>query len=55
VLAEEAKGLSVRGKGDEGRGTGMQEDHPSPVPPPSSPFSFLKSMRRVAPESKDWG
>src|SRR6266545_2272135 len=55
VLAEEAMGLSVRGKGDEGRGTGMQEDHPSPVPPPSSPSSFLKSMRRVAPESKDWG
>src|SRR6266542_1788431 len=55
VLAEEAKGLKIRGKGDEGRGTGMQEDHPSPVPPPSSPFSFLKSMRRVAPESKDWG
>jgi error-prone DNA polymerase len=55
VLAEEVKGLNVRGKGEEGWGTGTSEDHPSSVSPPSSPFVFLKSLRRVAPESKDWG
>ena len=42
-------------QGDEGRRTATQDDHPSLVPPPPSTFSFLKSMRRFAPESKDWG
>ncbi len=53
VLAEEVRGLKLRGTGDEGAGTGGMD--PSLVPPPPSPFSFLKSLRRVAPESKDWG
>ena len=52
VLAEEAKGLHC----------GLRisdcefEDPPeSALPNPQSAMSFLKSMRRVAPESKDWG
>jgi hypothetical protein len=49
VLAERVEGLM--GTGDGGRGRG----NPSPVPRPSSPFSFLRAMRRVAPDSKDWG
>jgi DNA polymerase III alpha subunit len=51
VLAEEVEGLKLRGMRDGGRGTGM--DDPSLVSPPS--FAFLKAMRRVAPDSKDWG
>ena len=46
VLAEEARGLKVGTRNAE-RGT---DDMPA-----SSAFAFLKSMRRVAPESKDWG
>src|SRR6184192_1583764 len=53
VIAEEARGLKVgtrnaeRGKegGDDGSAFRL----------PRSAFAFLKSMRRVAPESKDWG
>ena len=46
VLAEEAKGLHC----------GF-EDPPveSAIHNPQSAMAFLKSMRRVAPESKDWG
>jgi error-prone DNA polymerase len=54
VIAEEVEGLKL-GKGDGGRGTGGPDDDPSLVPHPPSPFSFLKSLRRVAPDSKDWG
>ena len=43
VLAEEVRGL--------------QCDIKSPDPAPRAPaaFSFLRAMRRVAPDSKDWG
>jgi error-prone DNA polymerase len=53
VLAEEAGGLKVGTRNAE-RGT---EGGPggSAFPLPHSAFDFLKSMRRVAPESKDWG
>jgi len=53
VLADEVRGLKLRGTGDGGRGRGAS--NPSLVPPPPSPYSFLKSMRSVAPDSKDWG
>jgi error-prone DNA polymerase len=55
VLAEKVEGLNFRGTGDEGRGTGVSHHDPSLLPRPSSPLSFLRSMRRVAPGSKDWG
>ena len=55
VLAEKVEGLKLDGKGDAGRGTSTVDADPSPVPPPTSPFSFLRAMRRVAPDSKDWG
>jgi len=53
VIAEHARGLRLDGTGDGGRGTSSTA--PSPVSRPSSPYLFLKSMRRVAPDSKDWG
>ncbi len=46
VIAEEAMGLKVGTRNAE-RGTDSMPDN--------SAFAFLKSMRRVAPESKDWG
>ncbi|HEY6157501.1 MAG TPA: error-prone DNA polymerase [Gemmatimonadales bacterium] len=46
VIAEEARGLKVGTRNAE-RGTNSEPD--------SSAFAFLRSMRRVAPESKDWG
>jgi len=53
VLAESVSGLRLGGKRDGGRGTSAID--PSPVPRPSSPYFFLKSLRAVAPDSKDWG
>ena len=53
VLAEEAQGLHCGVRSAE-RGMGTETDD-SPLPTPHSRFAFLKSMRRVAPESKDWG
>src|SRR5207253_1833546 len=53
VLAEEAQGLKVGTRNAE-RGTNSESDS-SAFPLPHSVFAFLKSMRRVAPESKDWG
>src|SRR5437763_1808019 len=53
VLAEEAQGLKVGTRNAE-RGTNNESDS-SAFPLPHSVFAFLKSMRRVAPESKDWG
>jgi error-prone DNA polymerase len=44
VLAEEIRGLKLKGKGAEGRAKSVP-----------NPLSFLKSMRAVAPGSKDWG
>jgi len=53
VLAEEAKGLH---RGLRIADCGF-EDPPveSTIRNPQSEMAFLKSMRRVAPESKDWG
>jgi error-prone DNA polymerase len=53
VLAEEAQGLKVGTRNAE-RGTNSESDS-SAFPLPHSAFAFLKSMRRVTPESKDWG
>jgi error-prone DNA polymerase len=53
VLAEEAAGLKVGTRNAE-RGTNSEPDS-SAFPLPHSAFDFLKSMRRLAPESKDWG
>src|SRR5437588_2466228 len=53
VIAEEAEGLKVGTRNAE-RGTNSEPDC-SAFPLPHSAFDFLKSMRRVAPESKDWG
>jgi len=44
VLAEEVGGLKL---------VGAQHAAPNHDAPP--PFSFLKAMRRLAPDSKDWG
>ena len=55
VLAEKVEGLKLHGTSDAGRWTSDFNDHPSHVPRPTSPFSFLRAMRRVAPDSKDWG
>src|SRR5882762_10360368 len=44
VLAEEVQGLQLGGA-----------QHAAPLQASSSPLSFLRAMRRVAPDSKDWG
>src|SRR6266853_1127024 len=51
VLVEEVQGLQ-RGMRNVERGT---EEPSSASPLPRSAFDFLKSLRRVAPDSKDWG
>jgi len=57
VLAEEARGLRLSAE----CGVRSAESTDDPSTPystlrtPHSPYAFLKSMRRVAPESKDWG
>jgi error-prone DNA polymerase len=51
VLVEEVQGLQ-RGMRNGERGT---EEPSSTSPLPRSAFDFLKSLRRVAPDSKDWG
>jgi error-prone DNA polymerase len=43
VLAEEVGGLKLVGA------------RQAPLHDPSPPFTFLKAMRQVAPDSKDWG
>ncbi len=50
VIAERVSGLRLDGKRD-ARGE-MREATEAPA---SRPFEFLKSMRAVAPDSKDWG
>jgi len=53
VLAEEAMGLKCGMRNVE---CGIEEPpDDSAFRTPHSAFEFLKSMRRVAPESKDWG
>jgi DNA polymerase III alpha subunit len=54
VIAEEAAGLKV-GTRNAKRGTEGRDDDGSAFPLPHSAFGFLKAMRRVAPDSKDWG
>ena len=53
VIAEEARGLKVGTWNAEGGTDGGPAS--SAFPLPHSAFDFLKSMRRLAPESKDWG
>ena len=53
VLAEDAQGLQCGVQSSE-RGVDWEADD-SAFRTPHSAFAFLKSMRRVAPESKDWG
>ena len=53
VLAEEAQGLQCGVRSAERGVEGESDD--SALPTWHSAFAFLKSMRRVAPESKDWG
>jgi error-prone DNA polymerase len=50
VLAEEVRALKVNGRREPGAGSR------DPTPDENqSPFTFLRSMRQVAPGSKDWG
>ena len=57
VLAEEAAGLRLSAE----CGVRSAESTDDPSTPhstlrtPHSPYEFLKTFRRVAPESKDWG
>ena len=44
VLAEKVEGLKLGGA-----------QHAAPLHDSPSPLSFLRAMRRVAPDSKDWG
>ena len=55
VLAEEARGLKIN-CGLRNADCGI-EGPPveSAIRNPQSEMAFLKSMRRLAPESKDWG
>jgi len=56
LLAEEVQGLTLRGMRDAGSEMRPHTTHPaSRIPHPDSPYAFLKTFRRVAPESKDWG
>jgi hypothetical protein len=55
VLAEEVHGLKLQGKREESGASRPPADQAATAPASPSPFSFLKSLRRVAPESKDWG
>jgi len=53
VLAEEVRGLQSGMRNAE---WGMDKPpQDSALRTPNSPFSFLRTMRSVAPESKDWG
>jgi error-prone DNA polymerase len=44
VIAEEVEGLRLVGA-----------QHAAPLHDAASPFTFLKALRRLAPDSKDWG
>ena len=55
VLAEQARGLQIN-CGLQIADCGIEEPPvESAIRNPQSEMAFLKSMRRVAPESKDWG
>ena len=50
VVAEEVRGLRLNAE------CGVRNAESTGEPTiPHSPYAFLKTMRRVAPESKDWG
>jgi len=53
VIAQEAQGLKCGMRNVECGMEGQPDD--SAFRTPHSAFEFLKSMRRLAPESKDWG
>jgi error-prone DNA polymerase len=53
VLAEEVRGLQCGIRNAEWGMGELPQD--SAFRTPNSPFSFLRTMRSVAPESKDWG
>jgi hypothetical protein len=59
VIAEEVRGLvAERGARNAKRGTDERADgapDSSALRVPRSAFAFLRSFRRVAPGSKDWG
>src|SRR5437762_4075886 len=56
VIAEEAAGLKLHGMRDAGCEMRPHTTHPaSRISHPDSPYAFLKTFRRLAPESKDWG
>ncbi len=62
VIAEEVRALQLHGKGERGNGKrggsgGDASRFPFPVSREAvaSPYAFLRAMRGVAPESKDWG
>jgi hypothetical protein len=59
VLAEKVEGLEMRGMRDAGYEMRNSTTHPaSRISHPEetrSPFAFLRALRRVAPDSKDWG
>ena len=50
VIAEKVEGLQMRGMWGVGSGNASHTPHPT-----SHAFNFLRAMRRVAPDSKDWG
>ena len=53
VLAEEVRGL--RAKQDDPNRAALLAGEGAGAETRRSPYAFLKAMRRVAPESKDWG
>jgi len=56
VIAEEARGLKLHGMREAGSEMRPHTTHPaSRISHPDSPYAFLKTFRRLAPESKDWG
>jgi error-prone DNA polymerase len=52
ILAEEVRGLHC---GLRNADCGIERSPESAIRNPQSPFAFLKTMRQVAPDSKDWG
>jgi hypothetical protein len=51
VLAEKVEGLPLGTR----KAKGGTDDSSSDFRVPPSAFQFLRAMRRVAPDSKDWG
>jgi DNA polymerase III alpha subunit len=65
IIAEEVRALTVRRKGGQtDRRKGTSPTDPATLPPyhsaptnreSTNPYRFLRSMRQLAPGSKDWG